>query len=96
MRKSLTPEQLQFYGDYFDTYNLYLRAISNVKPPQILKDDNLMRKFESAILDIHPKFLYKHETWRYKFYYTIIAWMPIILIKDWLMQKFLQMPVYSK
>lgn len=95
MKNSMTSEQYTFYGKYFDTYNSYLRAISGEKPPQIFNDVALMLKFESAILDTHPKSMYKHETWRYKFYYNAIALMPINLLKDCLMKYFLQMPNYT-
>lgn len=94
MRDGMTIEQKEFYGDYFETYCMYLRAIPQTKSPHIMGDNKILDGIENALLSQHPKFVYKIEPWRYMFYYTLLRVMPIISVKDWIMKKFTGMPEY--
>jgi 3-hydroxybutyrate dehydrogenase len=64
MRKSMTAEQLDFYSDYFDEYNSYLKVISGYKAPVEIDDKGLMLKFERALRDEEPMKVYIHEPYR--------------------------------
>jgi 3-hydroxybutyrate dehydrogenase len=64
MRKSMTAEQINFYGEYFDEYNSYLKVISGYKAPVEIDDKGLMRKFERALRDEEPQKVYIHEPYR--------------------------------
>lgn len=67
MLTAFTDEQLEFYGDYFNRYNEYLKHISGIKPVQIISDGNLFAEFRNAIVDYIPKATYKCEPTRYTF-----------------------------
>lgn len=93
MRASFTPEQLGFYGDYFDRYNEYLNVVSGNKDPQIFGDQKMMETFEAALLEKHPKQIYINEPWRYKIYHFLFKISPLLMY-DWLMERFVSMPQY--
>lgn len=65
MLTAFTDEQLEFYGDYFERYNNYLKHISGTKPVQIISDGNIFVEFRNAIVDYMPRAIYKCEPLRY-------------------------------
>lgn len=67
MLVALTDEQLEFYGEYFERYNNYLKHISGTKPVQVISDGNLFAEFRNAIIDYNPRAIYKCEPLRYVF-----------------------------
>lgn len=93
MRKSLSHEQLNFYGDYFDRFNSYLNGLSGVKDPQMV-DHLIMNTFEDTLLDSPPKHIYICEPFRYKFYHALFKFTPQ-RVTDWLLHKFVSMPQYE-
>lgn len=93
MRQAFSPEQLEFYEDYFDRYNGYLKYISGIKPAQIIIDEGLFERFERALKDCPPEAVYKYEPWRYTIYHFLFKFTPIIF-RDWLVVRFMNMPEY--
>ncbi len=93
MKANFTSEQFEFYGDYFDRYNEYLKIVSGTKDPQIFNDLKMMETFEDALLDRHPKLIYINEPWRYKMYHFLFRISPQS-IYDFLIDKFVSMPKY--
>lgn len=94
MKEAFSQEQLNFYGEYFDRFNTYLSALSGVKEPAMLQDENIIRTFEEALLDTPPKPKYVCEPWRYKFYHLLFKITPLPL-SDWLVKKFVAFPCFD-
>lgn len=93
MRASLSEEQINFYGEYFDRYNGYLEVISGEREPQMV-DMNIIETFEEALLDNIPKTRYICEPLRYKIYHALFKITPQ-KITDMLLHKFVMMPRYD-
>lgn len=73
MLAAFTDEQLEFYGEYFERYNSYLKVLSGSKPVQIITDGNLFAEFHNAIVDYTPRAIYKCEPFKYVvFPYSIL------------------------
>lgn len=64
MRQSMSDEQKQFYGNYFNRYNEYLSLLAGYKPANIMKNDCLVNTFSRALLEKDPNPVYKCEPWR--------------------------------
>lgn len=95
MEESFTEDDRRLYGNYFKEFNLYLRHVSgDRKPLTPLDDDELYRKFSEALLKNNPKAAYKHEPWRYFFYYNSFRIVPLWL-KDRLVNKFMKFPKFK-
>lgn len=94
MQNKLSPEQQQFYGEYFNSYMNYLSKISAISSGK-LTDKVLMEKFIATLVDKDPLFVYKHEPLRYKVYHFIFGITPFQIRKR-IVSKFLAMPTYSK
>jgi 3-hydroxybutyrate dehydrogenase len=93
MRESFSKEQLDFYGDYFDRYNDYLKGLSGEKSPRMV-DPLILEIFEDALLDTPPKAIYISEPFRYKLYHALFKITPQ-RVTDWLLHKFVSMPEYD-
>lgn len=94
MRRSFNEEQVNFYGDYFDRLNSYLSLFCGEREPSVIPNENLLRTFEEALIDMPPKPRYKCEPWRYKFYHFLFGIMPLPL-SDWLVWRFLKFPRFN-
>lgn len=94
MKKAFNEEQINFYGEYFDRFNLYLSMLSGEKEPMMLQDQNIINKFEEALLDAPPKPKYACEPWRYKIYHFLFKITPLPLT-DWLTHKFVAFPRFD-
>lgn len=93
MKNEFTAEQKQFYGQYFDQYNDYLKIISGYKSPLPLTDQPLLEKFKDALTNTDPQPMYLHEPMRYKIYRLLFSICPTPIV-DWLTVKFCGMPSY--
>lgn len=65
MMAAFTNEQIEFYGDYFERYNDYLKQISGDRPVRTISDIDLLEEFHNAIVDFTPRSIYKCEPIRY-------------------------------
>ncbi|CAH1163666.1 unnamed protein product [Phaedon cochleariae] len=93
MHDSFTPEQHNFYSDYFKRYNVYLSFITPPPTPVKIEDESLYVQFENALLDKYPNVVYKNESLRYRIYHVLFKWSPIC-VRDYFVTKFMQMPEY--
>lgn len=64
MKRQLTGDQLQFYGDYFNEYNNYLLQLDQYRKPGVIEDVGLTKLFERALLDVNPHSVYVNQNWR--------------------------------
>ncbi|KAJ6638227.1 D-beta-hydroxybutyrate dehydrogenase, mitochondrial [Pseudolycoriella hygida] len=94
MKQQFTEEQLEFYNDYFNDYNNYLLQIEQYRKPGLIKDVAMTKMFESALLDVNPHAVYVNQNWRYAIYHFLCGISPAF-IRDWLIQRFVQMPSYK-
>uniref|UniRef100_A0A1B0A8W3 Uncharacterized protein n=1 Tax=Glossina pallidipes TaxID=7398 RepID=A0A1B0A8W3_GLOPL len=95
MAANFSTEQHKFYDDYFERFNQHLKIISGFKAPNQMQDRELLKKFEHALTNAHPKPLYIHEPWRYKIYRLLSQWCPPVIM-DILILKFVDMPTYHQ
>ncbi|XP_076637290.1 SDR family oxidoreductase shroud isoform X1 [Colletes latitarsis] len=95
MKKSMSEEAKVFYGEYFDRYSKYFVSVAHGGESRKLQDPRIYKIFEGALLDKHPSAVYKNETWRYSVYHTLFFIAPAS-IRDWLVQKFVQGPSWTK
>jgi hypothetical protein len=93
MEEAMTPDDHQFFGDYFRRYNKYLSAIPTAGKPVPLPDDKIHSLLEEALLSKYPYSTYKHELPRYKWYHFMFKISPIWL-RDHLVQRFIKMPEF--
>lgn len=93
MRAAFTPEQIDFYGEFFDRYNNYLAALSVEREPEMV-DNLILQAFEEALLETPPKRVYICEPFRYKLYHLLFKVTPQF-VTDWLLYKFIAMPEYD-
>lgn len=64
-RLAFTDEQRQFYGDYFERFQVYLSYISGAQPITVYDaKDGMMQTFEAALLESGPRALYLYEPTR--------------------------------
>lgn len=91
MKESMNSERWLYYGEYFEKLSNYLGMLSFPKPADSMKDTVIMEKMLAAILDQEPDPLYLHQPWRYAFYHTLCGIAPM-KIRQWLVEKFLEMP----
>ena len=71
MQESFSHCDKKFHQSYFNSFTSYLNNVFvEKKPLKPLEDDVLYGKFFHALLNKNPKFIYKHEPWRYFFYYN--------------------------
>ncbi|XP_037047920.1 D-beta-hydroxybutyrate dehydrogenase, mitochondrial [Bradysia coprophila] len=94
MRKQMTDEQLQFYGDYFNEFNNYLLQLDQYRKPGLIGDVALLNLFERALLEVNPRSIYINQNWRYAAYHFLCGISPVC-IRDWLIVRFMTMPTYK-
>ncbi|XP_074105463.1 SDR family oxidoreductase shroud isoform X2 [Cotesia typhae] len=96
MEAAMTPEAKSLYSDYFTRYANYLCSLPcNANAvPKILENSNLYELLEGAMLDQYPQAIYKCEPWRYMIYNFFFKYTSTE-IRDWLVEKFVQMPSWK-
>ncbi|KAG5669395.1 hypothetical protein PVAND_017282 [Polypedilum vanderplanki] len=94
MKENFSEEQLNYYGDHFDRMSLHLSALSGERSPSLLEDENIMRTFEEALLEVPAKSRYICEPWRYKWYHFLFKITPTN-VRDWLVKKFTALPQFE-
>lgn len=97
MKAAMNQEQLEFYGEYFERYQSYLKAVFSGGPrqPEALKDNVLYYTFEEALLNREPWAKYRAPApFRYNTYHNLFKWSPTWL-RDWFVQRFVQMPPWK-
>jgi hypothetical protein len=93
MEEAMTPDDRQFFGDYFRRYYEYLSAIPTARRPVPLPDDMIHSVLEEALLSKYPYSTYKYELPRYKWYHFMFKISPTWL-RDHLVQKFMKIPEF--
>jgi hypothetical protein len=93
MEEAMTPDNHQFFGDYFRRYNEYLCAIPTAGSPVPLLDDKVHSVLEEALLSEYPYSSYINETPQYKWYHFMFKISPTWL-RDRLVQRFIKMPEF--
>lgn len=92
MKNGLSDNQLNTYETYFDQYYGYLNHVAEHAKTPAAFDPQIISKLMDAILDESPKYVYKVEPWRYKFYYNLFKIIPQGPIERWFIDKFMMMP----
>jgi hypothetical protein len=95
MLLAMSTEDKDLYGEYFERYNNYLKALFVDRGPVVLSDKKLYRKFNHALLSTCPKVNYIVSPWRYTVYHTLFKFTPV-KVRDWLVQRFVQMPAWNQ
>lgn len=97
MKSQLTEEQVNLYEDYFDRYFAHLGfAPEHTTPSAVTFDSKLIATMMDALTDVNPRFTYKTEPLRYKFYYTLFKFLPLGWVERYTVEKFMMMPKYNK
>ncbi|KAF5280349.1 hypothetical protein FQR65_LT03158 [Abscondita terminalis] len=94
MYNSFTKEQLHFYEDYFNRYRNYINVLAGPRIVEKIDDLHLYRKLENAVLDVPPSPIYVRESFYYSIYHVLFKYSPITF-RDYLIKRFMQMPVYN-
>ncbi|KAH8384045.1 hypothetical protein KR009_011828 [Drosophila setifemur] len=94
MREAFSEEQHALYDSYFEAFNAYLKALSGFKPPNRLKNESLLAKFQDALISSQPLSIYIEEPWRYRIYRWLFGICPTPLV-DWLTVRFCSLPTYE-
>ncbi|KAG8228601.1 hypothetical protein J437_LFUL009306 [Ladona fulva] len=98
MKAAMNKEQQEFYGEFFNRYQTYLNAVFSAGPrtPDALKDDSLYYTFEEALLSRNPRSRYRAPApVRYVIYHSLFKMAPTTWLRDWLVQRFVQMPAWE-
>ncbi|XP_020285923.1 retinol dehydrogenase 3 isoform X2 [Pseudomyrmex gracilis] len=97
MRREMTSETLEYYDEYFETYNAYFSQVSQLRKSSsvtLLSDPEIYETFDGALLDIRPSTVYRSESWRY-FFYRILFKMTPVSIRDRLVLSFVRVPLWK-
>lgn len=96
-RRAMSADQWRFYGEYFERYHGFLSFLRGPPEPRSWDDANgerVMQMLEATLLEKRPRAVYKLEpNWRYCVYHWFFGWTPMP-VRDYLIEKFMSMPVY--
>lgn len=96
MWDAMSEEQQQFYCKYFHDFNNYLTEISKLCPTHPAPvDQAIIDAFERAISSEQPKYKYVVEPWRYSLYRGLFSLLPESRLRDYVVERFVQMPKYE-
>jgi hypothetical protein len=92
MLQNFDEEQKNYFEKRLIALNNYLGAAPSETSFDSLKDENIIETFMKALTDNNPKEIYKVQSWRYMFYYTLLK-MPLPeSIGYWIIKKFISFP----
>lgn len=101
MHKSMSKEQLTYYGHYFDAYRNYLSTIdAYINPPEtvIPSTSKIYRYMDNALWATQPKAEYNvPEPWRYRIYYVLartLSALGLHNLKDEVVRRFVATPKF--
>ncbi|XP_012533987.1 estradiol 17-beta-dehydrogenase 2 [Monomorium pharaonis] len=97
MRRHMSDEAKQFYGNYFNRYAEYFSLVSpteNENNLKVLSDPRIYEIFDNALLNIYPSAVYRCESWRYFFYRILFKNTPMWM-RDRLVQRFVVVPPWQ-
>ncbi|KYM97616.1 PREDICTED: estradiol 17-beta-dehydrogenase 2 [Cyphomyrmex costatus] len=97
MRRHMSEEVQQYYGNYFTRYTEYFSMPSlteNRDNPKIVSDPRIYEIFDNALLNVYPSTIYRCESWRYFFYRILFKSTPTF-IRDRLVQRFVIIPPWK-
>ncbi|CAG9786121.1 unnamed protein product [Diatraea saccharalis] len=92
MLENLDEEQKSIHGKRILTLNTYLGTAPRDCSYNSLRDENITETFMKALTIKNPKELYIVESWRYKFYYSLLKLPLPESVHRWLLNKFLCFP----
>ncbi|XP_063533559.1 D-beta-hydroxybutyrate dehydrogenase, mitochondrial [Cydia strobilella] len=88
----LDPDQRKLFEKRITILSDYLQSACQSSNYNSLKDIDIIETFAKALTDEKPRFLYKVQSWRYAFYYSLMK-MPVPEAAHlWLIKKFLSFP----
>ncbi|XP_063618391.1 D-beta-hydroxybutyrate dehydrogenase, mitochondrial [Cydia splendana] len=92
MLEHLDPDQRKLFEKRITALSDYLQSACQNSNYDSLKDIDIIETFVKALTDEQPRFLYKVQSWRYAFYYSLLK-MPVPEAAHlWLIKKFLSFP----
>ncbi|XP_047995252.1 D-beta-hydroxybutyrate dehydrogenase, mitochondrial [Leguminivora glycinivorella] len=92
MLHHLDPDQRKLFEKRITALRDYLQSAVQNANYDSLTDINIIETFVKALTDENPKFLYKVQSWRYAFYYSLLKIPVPEAAHHWLMKKFLNFP----
>ncbi|CAG9093714.1 unnamed protein product [Plutella xylostella] len=95
MQEHLSKEQKTFYERTMTSLADYLQPASVNMNFDCLKDENIIETFMKAMNEQYPRELYKVESWRYRFYYSLMRLPLPERFRYWIIKKFIAFPVIS-
>ncbi|XP_055678688.1 D-beta-hydroxybutyrate dehydrogenase, mitochondrial [Lutzomyia longipalpis] len=96
MQAAFTEEQEALYGDYFQRYNDYLGCIDDMRNALAESHPKLIETFEEALRAERPKAKYQVEPFRYFFYHWLFRLSPTVWLRDYFVEKFMNMPQFER
>ncbi|XP_063361814.1 D-beta-hydroxybutyrate dehydrogenase, mitochondrial [Cydia amplana] len=92
MLDHLDPEQRKLFEKRITALSDYLQSATQNSNYDSLKDIDIIETFVKALTDENPRFMYKVQSWRYAFYYSLLK-MPVPEAAHlWLIKRFLSFP----
>ncbi|CAH2980241.1 unnamed protein product [Chilo suppressalis] len=92
MLEHLDEEQKTFHGKKLSALNNYLGAAPRDCSFDSLRDERIIENFMKILTHKNPKELYKVESWRYMFYYSLLKLPLPECVRHWLLKRFLSFP----
>ncbi|KAF7987165.1 hypothetical protein HCN44_011471 [Aphidius gifuensis] len=94
MDSSMQQEAKKFYQGYFKLYASYLTSFAQDNSLKKIQQPEIYDSFNDLLLDKNPNAIYICEPWRYWIYFTLCKISPTT-VRDYLIEKFVQMPKFN-
>ncbi|XP_073975497.1 SDR family oxidoreductase shroud isoform X2 [Rhodnius prolixus] len=92
MKKEMLLEAQDVYNEYFNRFHDYLSTIPCQKELVYIQDNNLMSKFDKALLSNKPAISYVNSPTRYKFFHFIIRFAPTVYLRHFFIRMYMNFP----